>query len=73
MKMRVVTKAIPVDTGRKLNEHKTFKKTSRTSSGRLMSVQLTSCVYGSNNERVEETQNDSEKEMTYSSTYFTKP
>lgn len=46
---------------------------SRTSSGRLMSVQLTSCVYGSNNERVEETQNDSEKEMTYSSTYFAKP
>ena len=73
MKMRVVTKAIPVDTGRKLNEHKTFKKTSRTSSGRLMSVQLTSCVYGNNNEGVEETQNDSEKEMTYSSTYFAKP
>ena len=73
MKMRVVTIAIPVDTGRKLNVHKTFKKTSRTSSGRIMSVQLTSCVYGSNNERVEETQNDSEKEMTYSSTYFAKP
>ena len=56
MKMRVVTIAIPVDTGRKLNVHKTFKKTSRTSSGRLMSVQLTSCIYGTNNERVEETQ-----------------
>ena len=73
MEMRVVTIAIPVDIGRKLNVHKTFMKTSRTSSGRLMSVQLTSCVYGNNNEGVEETQNDSEKEMTYSSSYFAKP
>ena len=31
----------PVDTGRKLNVH----KTSRTSSERLMYVQFTSCVY----------------------------
>ena len=31
----------PVDTGRKLNVH----KTPRTSSERLMYVQLTSCVY----------------------------
>ena len=53
MEMRVVTIAIPVDIGRKLNVHKTFKKTSRTSSGRLMSVQLTSCFYGNNNAGVE--------------------
>ena len=31
-----------VDTGRKLNVHKTF----RTSSERLMYVQFTSCIYG---------------------------
>ena len=31
----------PIDTGRKLNVH----KTSRTSSQRLMYVQFTSCVY----------------------------
>ena len=32
----------PVNTGRKLNVHKTFS----TSSERLMYVQFTSCVYG---------------------------
>ena len=37
--MTVIT---PVDTGRKLNVH----KTSRTSSKRLMYFQFTSCVYG---------------------------
>ena len=34
--------AYPLDTGRKLNVHKTFR---RTSSERLMYVQFTSCVY----------------------------
>ena len=34
----------PVDTGRKLNVHKTFR--SWTSSERLMYVKFTSCVYG---------------------------
>ena len=40
---------VPVDTERKLNVHKTFRrhpKTSWTSSERLMYVQFTSCVYG---------------------------
>ena len=37
----------PVDTGRKLNVHKTSRRR-RTSSERLMYVQLTSCVYGVN-------------------------
>ena len=32
---------IPVDTGRKLNVHKTFRRRP----GRLMYVQFTSCVY----------------------------
>ena len=32
---------IPVDTGRKLNVHKTFRRRPR----RLMNVQFTSCVY----------------------------
>ena len=37
-----VSNVIPVDTGRKLNVHKTFS----TSSERLMYVQFTLCVYG---------------------------
>ena len=38
---------VPVDTGRKLNVHKTFRRRPgrRTSSERLMYVQFTSCVY----------------------------
>ena len=37
---------VPVDTGRKLNVH----KTSRTSSERLKYAQFTSCVYWENNQ-----------------------
>ena len=36
----------PVDTGRTLNVHKTFRRRSGRFSARLMYVQFTSCVYG---------------------------
>ena len=40
-------KDFPVDTGRKLNVHKTFSRCPAwKSSERLMYVQFTSCVYG---------------------------
>ena len=41
---------IPVDTRRKLNVHKTFRRR-RTSAERLMYVQFTSCVYGDSNQQ----------------------
>ena len=46
MYLNIVFVFDPADTGRKLNVHKTFKKTFRTSSERLMYVQFTSCIYG---------------------------
>ena len=39
---RLYSHGIPVDTGRKLNAHKMFRR----GPGRLMYVQFTSCVYG---------------------------